>query len=136
MRILSRLLGLGIVFIVIVMLFSQMMMFNIRRGELNTAISTAMSSTQVVMQEQIEDRQFGTNTRRKTILSNDEYIQEFITNFEKLVNTDTTYKIKVYGVDYEKGLLDIGVDGTFKMLNGDTKTFSSRKTSIVEVLEE
>ena len=134
MRILTRLFGLGVVLIVVIMLFGQMMMFNIRRGELNSAISTAMSSTQIVMQEQIEDKEYGTNTRRKTISSNDEYIDEFIENFEKLITTDTVYKIRVYGVDYEKGLLDIGVEGSFKMLNGETKTFNSRKTSIVEIL--
>ena len=112
-----------------------MLMFNIRRGELNTAISTAMSSTQIIIQEQIEDREYGTNNRRKTISSNDEYVEEFVTNFEKLITTDTDYKVRVYGVDYEKGLLDVGVVGSFKMLNGETKTFESRKTSIIEVLD-
>lgn len=135
MRLLCRLFGLGFVFIISIALFSQMMMMNVRRDELNTAISTAMSSTQIIMQEQIEDQKLGTNNRRKTISSNDEYIQEFTTNFEMLVDSDTDYTVKVYGVDYQKGLLDVKVEGKFKMLNGEYKTFDSRKTSIVEVIE-
>ena len=135
MRLLCRLFGLGFVLVACVALFSQMLMMNIRRDELNVAISTAMSSTQVIMQEQIEDVKLGTSNRRKTISSNDEYVQEFITNFDKLVSTETDYTVKVYGVDYQKGLLDIGVEGKFKMLNGEYKTFDSRKTSIIEVIE-
>lgn len=135
MRLLCRLFGLGFVFIISIALFSQMMMMNVRRDELNTAISTAMSSTQIIMQEQIEDQKLGTNNRRKTISSDDEYIQEFITNFEMLVDSDTDYTVKVYGVDCQRGLLDVKVEGKFKMLNGEYKPFDSRKTSIVEVIE-
>lgn len=135
MRILCRIFGLGYVLVMCIALFSQMMMLNVRRDELNSAIATAMSSTQIVMQEQIEDVRFGTNNRRKTIDSDEAYVQEFITNFETLVSTKTDYTVKVYGVDYQKGLLDIGVEGKVKMFNGEFKTFDSRKTSIIEVIE-
>lgn len=119
-----------------VMLFSQMMSFNIRYDELTNCISTAMTNTQIVMQEQIEDQIYQTNNKRQSIDSNDAYVDIFAQNFYKLVTTDSDFKIRVYGVDYEKGFLDIGVESSFKMFNGQTKTIYSRKTSLVDIINE
>ena len=134
MRIIMRCFGLSVIFIVIVMIFTQMMNFQIRRDELTTCISTAMSSTQIIMQEQIEDEVYGTNNKRKTIDSNQAYLEEFKNHFYKLVNSDSSFKIKVYGVDYTKGFLDLEIESSFKMLNGDIKTIKSRKTSIIDII--
>ena len=134
MRLLVRLYGMGMVFLLSAMIFLQMMSFNIRRDELVNCISTAMSSTQIVIQEQIEDDLYGTNTKRKSIDSNEEYLEEFATNFYKLVTTDSNFEIKVYGIDYTKGFLDVEVVSSFPMIGGNTKTITSRKTSIVDIL--
>ena len=57
-----------------------MMVYNVKQDELVNCISTAMTSTQIVMQEQIEDVIFKTNTKRKSINSNQEYLEEFAKN--------------------------------------------------------
>ena len=135
MKIQERILIFSTVIILSVMMFMQMTEYNVRQDELNNCITTAMSNTQVVMSEQIEDEVYGTNNRRKTIASNAEYVEEFANNFYKLVTSNTSYQIDVYAVDYEKGLLSIGVTGKFKMYNGEIKTITSRKTSVVEVIK-
>ena len=134
LRVIARCFGLSIILIISIMIYAQMMVFNVRKDELVNCISTAMTSTQIVMQEQIEDMTFKTNTKRKTIHSNQEYLDEFAINFYKLTTTDATFKIKVFGIDYTKGFLDIEIESQFKMFNGKTKTISSRKTSIVDIL--
>ena len=81
-----------------------------------------------------EDDIFNTSTRRKTINSNQEYLEEFALNFDKLTTSNSIFNIKVFGIDYTKGFLDIEVESHFKILNGKTKIISSRKTSIVDIL--
>lgn len=134
MRVAVRLYGLGVMFLISCMIFLQLMSFNIRRDELTSCISLAMSSTQIVIQEQIEDDLYGTNTKRKAIASNEEYLEEFATNFYKLVTTDSNFKINVYGIDYTKGFIDVEVVSYFPTFIGSTKTIKSRKTSIVDIL--
>lgn len=135
MRVLIRCFNLSIILIVSILIFAQMMIFNVKRDELINCISTAMSSTQMIMQEQIEDGIYGTNVRRKTITSNEQYLDEFLIHFYKLVTTDSDYIINVYGIDYTKGLLDIEIESHFKMFNGKEKVIKSRKTSIIDVIE-
>ena len=134
MKILMRVFGMSVIMMLSVLMVFQMMSMNIRRDELTTCISTAMTSTQIIMQEQIEDQVYGTNTKRKEITSNEEYLEEFASNFYKLINSDSKYKIKVFGIDYTKGFIDIEIESTYIMFNGEEKTISSRKTSIVDVL--
>ena len=136
MRIVCRCFGISMILIMSVLLFLQMMDFNVRRDELTSCISTAMSNTQIIMQEQIEDQINGTNTRRKTISSNEEYLEEYANNFNKLVTSNSDFDIHVYGIDYTKGFLDIEITSSFTMFNGKTKTITSRKTGIVEVLQD
>ena len=134
MRIISRCFGLSVILIVSIMIYAQMMMLNIYKDELVNCISTAMTSTQIVMQEQIEDFNYGTNTRRKDIESNQQYLEEFSVNFYKLITSNASFKIKVFGIDYTKGFLDLEIESSFKMFNGQTKVIRSRKTSIVDIL--
>ena len=134
MRIVTRCFGLSVIFIISIMIYSQMMIYNVRKDELVNCISTAMTSTQIVMQEQIEDMMYGTNTKRKSIHSNEEYLDEFVKNFYKLTTTNSDFYIKVFGIDYTKGFLDIEIESYFKMYNGKTKMISSRKTSIVDII--
>ena len=134
MRVIARCFGLSIILIISILIHSQMMVYNVKQDELVNCISTAMTSTQIVMQEQIEDVIFKTNTKRKSINSNQEYLEEFAKNFYKLTTKNSIFKIKVFGIDYTKGFLDVEVESHFKLFNGKTKIISSRKTSIVDVL--
>lgn len=60
---------------------------------------------------------------------------EFAHNLYTLKTTNFDYRIAVYGVDYEKDLLDIGVESPFRTWNGQAKTLMVRKTGIVENLD-
>lgn len=135
MRGLTRMFGLSIIFLLLIMIFSQLMVYNVKKDEVVTNVTTASSTTQYAIQEQIEDKIYGTHNARKTINSNQEYLEDFKNNLDKLMSDGSKYEIKVYGIDYEKGLLDVEVISSFKMLNGKVTTVSSRKTSIVDVVE-
>ncbi|MCR0459010.1 hypothetical protein MKD03_10670 [[Clostridium] innocuum] len=135
MKALIRCFMLGMSIIILVMMFSFFQEVNVRQDELNNIVTTAMTQTQTVIKEQIEDKQYKTNNKRYAIRNNDEYVAEFTHNLYMLKTTNSDYRITVYGVDYEKGLLDIGVESSFRMWNGKTKTFTTRKTGIVENLD-
>ena len=136
MKIVTRIFGLSIVLILSYMIAMEFTGYYVRRNELNTCITQAMTSTQIVMQENIEDDYFGTDNARKIIDSNEAYVEEFGNNFHVLPTTDTDYHIDILAADYTKGLLHVRITGTFTMLNGQQKTFSAEKTGIVDVLEE
>lgn len=135
MKALIRCFMLGMSIIVLIMMFSFFQEVNVRQDELNNIVATAMTQTQTVIKEQIEDKQYKTNNKRYAISNNDEYVAEFTHNLYMLKTTNSDYHITVYGVDYEKGLLDIGVKSSFSMWNGQTKTLTTRKTGIVENLD-
>ncbi len=136
MKIIVRIFGLSVMLFYVILIFLQMIDYNIRRDELNQCISMAMTSTQIIMMENIEDQILGTNNCRKKITSNKEYLDEFKNNFHVLTSTNTDYKIHVYAIDYTTGLLSIGVEGQFLTLNGIKKKFNSRKTSVIDMLHE
>lgn len=136
MKIISRIFGLSIVLILGYMIVFELTGYYVRRNELNTCITSAMTSTQIIMQENIEDEYFGTNNARKVIDSNEAYVEEFGNNFYVLPTTNTDYHIDILAVDYTKGLLHVKITGTFNTLNGQQKSFSAEKTSIIDVLEE
>ena len=136
MKIVTRIFGLSIILILSYMIAMEFTGYYVRRNELNTCITTAMTSTQIIMQENIEDEYFGTENARKVIDSNETYVEEFGNNFYVLPTTNTDYHIDILAVDYTKGLLHVKITGTFTMLNGQRKSFSAEKTSIIDVLEE
>lgn len=135
MKILIRCFLLGMVTCILVLLFSYFQEVNVRQDELNNIVTTAMTQTQTVMKEQLEDKQYKTENKRYKIKNNDEYIAEFTHNLYMLKATNSNYQIIVYGVDYTKGILDVGVKSSFKAWNGQTKTFTTRKTGIVENID-
>ena len=136
MKIVARIFGLSIILILSYMIAMEFTGYYVRRNELNTCIKTAMTSTQIIMQENIEDEYFGTENARKVIDSNEAYVEEFGNNFYVLPTTNTDYYIDILAVDYTKGLLHVKITGTFTMLNGQQKSFSAEKTSIIDVLED
>ena len=135
MKIIARIFGVCIMLIMTSMMFLEMMGITIRQDELNNCISSAVATTQVIMKENIEDKVYGTEAARNVIESNDEYLQLFKTNLEKAKTSNTKYTIRVYGVDYTKGYLDVGVEATYPMINGAVRTLTSRQTNLIEVYE-
>lgn len=133
MKILTRIFGVCIALILTSMVFLETMNLTIRQDELNNCISTAVTTTQIVMKENIEDAIYGTDNARQKITSNEDYLKLFKRNLDELRTTNSKYDIKVYGVDYSKGYIDVGVESTYPMFNGETKTITGRQTNLIEV---
>ena len=64
MKALIRCFMLGMSIIVLIMMFSFFQEVNVRQDELNNIVATAMTQTQTVIKEQIEDKQYKTNNKR------------------------------------------------------------------------
>ena len=133
MKILTRIFGVCIMLVLTSMVFLETMNLTIRQDELNNCISTAVTTTQIVMKENIEDAIYGTDNARQKITSNEDYLSLFKRNLDELRTTNSKYDIKVYGVDYSKGYIDVGVESTYPMFNGETKTITGRQTNLIEV---
>lgn len=132
--------GLIIAIITMLCVFCQTIISEqtVREDELTILTNEAISATQTSMRQQIEDKYYGThnalcNADDSCFKSNDDYLNDLKQNIEKSISTNSTYYIDVYGVDYEKGYLDVDIKCEYKILN-KTKVLSNRKTAIVEVL--
>ncbi|MBN2950544.1 MAG: InlB B-repeat-containing protein [Holdemanella sp.] len=90
MRVLARVMGLSIMFILTSIIFLQLSSFNIHEMELSDATTTAMTSTQIVEQENIEDDIYDTTNARKVIDSNTKYQQQYVDDFAMLVGAKST----------------------------------------------
>lgn len=66
------------------------------------------------------------------ITSNKEMVAHFVNVVSNNIKSDGDISVKVLGVDYEDGLLDVKVSETFKYLNGKEKTIEVRKCAIYE----
>lgn len=95
-----------------------------RSNELDSALGTAM--------EQCMD-----NLKVKDVYNvkdEKEFVADFIENMLVKMNSNATYKITVYSVDAEKGLLDVGVTEHYKQLFRAGKV-SARKTAILDIYQ-
>ena len=90
MRVLARVMGLSVMFILTSIIFLQLSSFNIHEMELSDATTTAMTSTQIVEQENIEDDIYDTTNARKVIDSNTKYQQQYVDDFAMLVGAKST----------------------------------------------
>lgn len=131
MKILVRIMGLTIIGLCISFMLMHSFELIIRLDELNKITSLAMSNTQLVMMENIEDIYYRTDNARK--ISNDmEYIDLYKENLNKLISTNSVYTIKDYEADSRKGLLYVDVECSFKTIKGDIKTFNKKLLNIVD----
>lgn len=135
MRIMVRMMELSIIGFCTCLMLMHIFDLNVRLDELNKISSLAMSNTQIVVQENIEDRLYGTDNARLRIDSNDKYISLYKENLSKLISTDSTYEVSDYLADHERGLLYVKVDCSYKTLNGNTKTLSRKLLNIIDVNE-
>lgn len=92
--------------------------------ELTTAVDSAINTTERVLYD-----------GREEFSSNQEYLQEFNDNLKELLekeNPSIQYEVDVYGIDYEKGLIDVEVRAKYKNVIGSDRECSVRKTMIIE----
>lgn len=93
----------------------------VKTQELSRIVTLALNETQRVQMD-----------HRYELSSNEEYMAEFMQNLIRLMQTHQDVKIEFYGVDYEKGLLDVGVETIIHDPLRQNHTLSLRKTSIIE----
>ena len=105
------------------------------KDEVNMSINTSLNSAQHALMEQQTD-----------IRSNDEYKEFFATILKQALygkegefkERDVKYGVNIYGIDYEKGLLDVGVTATYNRIFGKLageetrKEFEVRRTIITD----
>lgn len=132
MRIFVRISGLTVIGLCIIMILMSLLDLNIRKDEVDKISAIAMSNTQIVMQENIEDRYFGTSNARTLIASKYTYDKLYRTNLAKLQTTDGVYKLSITS-DYLKGLMSVTINYEYKNFLGQTKTIHKKLTNIIEV---
>ena len=98
------------------------------RDEVALALDTAICTTQRVFYD-----------GRLEKPDNDEYLAEFNRNLEALIargnDEGVVYSVDVYGVDSEKGLLDLQLRARYKNIVGQWREVKERKTMIIEVID-
>lgn len=133
MKIFIRAMGLSVMGICVCLILMHLYDLNIRYDELNKASHLAMTNTQIIMQEKIEDIYFNTHNARVYVDSNEEYLKLFRDNFMILVKSDGEYLIDGY-CDANKGLLYVNIDHHYKNLLGKDKIISKKLISIIDVV--
>ena len=93
-----------------------------RNDELDRAVSGAVKQT-------VKASQAGGQTE---ITSDKEMVAHFVNVISNNIKSDGRISVKVLGVDYKDGLLDVKVSETFNYLNGKEKTITVRKCAIYE----
>lgn len=132
MRILIKLFGYTLVGFFVLVCSLQFVSTNIRTQEVHKAATNAMTQTQTVMAEQIEDREYGTHAARLVWSSEDEYFNYFVDSFKIQLSTDNVCRIDMLDCDLNKGLLRVKISCFYNKLNGDVGEISLIKTGIVE----
>lgn len=136
MRVIIRIFSLTIIGLLISIVLIHCLDLNIRIDELNKTSSLAMSNTQILIQEIIEDRLYGTSNARRNISSNEEYLDLYKDNFYKLINTNSEYEIIDYYADYLRGLLYVNINCKYHTVMGKEKTLNKRLLNIIDVVNE
>lgn len=136
MRVIIRIFSLTIIGLLVSVMLIHSLDLNIRLDELNKTSSLAMSNTQILIQEIIEDRLYGTNNARRNITSNEEYLNLYEENFYRLINTNSEYEIVDYYADYLRGLLYVSINCKYHTVMGKEKILNKRLLNIIDVVNE
>ena len=95
---------------------------NSRQDELDKAVSGAVKQT---VKASHADGQ-------RAITSDKAMVAHFVNVISSNIKSDGKISVKVLGVNYKDGLLDVKVSETFKYLNGKEKTITVRKCAVYE----
>ncbi len=114
--------GIAVIVTLIAMTILSEQSRNSREDELEKAVSGAVKQT---VKASHADGQ-------TDITSNKEMVAHFVNVVSSNIKSDGKISVKVLGVDYQEGLLDVKVSETFNYLNGKEKTITVRKCAIYE----
>lgn len=116
----------GLFMVVIIILFGVSMSTaegrTLRQNELDNNLGKAIEQT---LENAIV-------TKKYKINNNQELIADAIQNILMEMDSQSEYTVTIYGADFEKGILDVGVTQKYKQLYGDGKV-SARKTVIADI---
>ena len=101
MKVMTRIMGLAVAGIIAMMAMLQLINVDIRRDEMETITTLAMNQTQTIAEEYIADDLYGTSNARKRFTSNEEYFQDYVNNFQKMVTSDCVYQVDLMYADFE-----------------------------------
>lgn len=93
-----------------------------RQDELDRVVSAAVKQT-------VRDSQIQNQTN---ITSDKEMVAQFIQNMCTSISSDGDIQVKVMGVDYKEGMLDVLVTEKFFYLTGRQAKISTRKCAIYQ----
>lgn len=115
----------GICMFVIVLFFILMMLAitnkSNRQYELDSSLNSAIMQTMQVLHDE-----------RYEISSNEELLSELHRNLLLQINSNSAIEVFVYGIDIDKGLLDVGVESKFTYTDGRNGSVYSRKTVVID----
>ncbi len=114
--------GLMVVVTITAMIILSVEGREIRKDELNRAVSTSVKKT-------VKDSQIN---NQKIIKSDEEMIEYFIQVMSINISGKEDMEIEVMDADYKEGMLDVLVTEKYKHLNGKEGEISVRKCAIAE----
>lgn len=123
----------------VILIQATILNFGIRQNELDTAMNNAMIETQRVLYEQKEafydDNGDGVSDSSMLITDSNTYKDVFVKNLLQYIDSNSDIDIYFYTADNEKGLLDVKAVANYTNLVGKNKAYESRRTSILDSIE-
>lgn len=123
----------------VILIQATILNFGIRQNELDTAMNNAMIETQRVLYEQKEafydDNGDGVSDSSMLITDSNTYKDVFVKNLMQYIDSNSDIDIYFYTADNEKGLLDVKAVANYTNLVGQNRAYESRRTSILDSIE-
>lgn len=135
MKIMVRAMGLTVIGVCISSILMHVYDLTIRYDELDRISLLAMSNTQIVMQENIEDIYYNTNNKRKEISDSNTYLNLYKDNLNTLKSTNGTYEVDGYFDPY-KGLAYADITYRYNNFLGEEKTLNKKLVNIIDVVND
>lgn len=135
MKITIRILGLVFMGLCSLLVIIHLLDLSIRKDEIDKISKQAMRGTQIIMQENIEDKYYGTNNARLIIESNEQYENLYKESLNKLHTSNGNYNLKIDS-DYKKGLMSVEITYVYKNLLGKDVTLNKKLINIINVVVE
>lgn len=133
MKIFIRVMGFTVIGMCVCLILMNLFDLNIRKNEVDEISRSAMNSTQIIMQENIEDEYYGTNNARRKIDSNALYEQLYLENLLILQTSNGKYNID-FKSDYQKGLLSVNINYEYQNFLGQKQVINKKLTNIIDVV--
>lgn len=123
----------------VILIQATILNFGIRQNELDTAMNNAMIETQRVLYEQKEafydDNGDGVSDSSMLITDSNTYKDVFVKNLMQYIDSNSDIDIYFFSADNEKGLLDVKAVANYTNLVGQNRAYESRRTSILDSIE-